>query len=202
MRRWFAVLLLPTLAVCGGRTAASTGAPEAVVRAAPDRTLEEVTARVEAAAPDASSAGRLRLSDAGARLRPSGRGQGHDYAELNQPLAVVDLVRGASDVVSYGGTAVRGVSTFRYETLIDVDRAVRSTPEPRREALRAFADRLSARAFYADVWVDGQGRIRRVQLPVEKTAQRPGQRDRRRPRLVTVDLFAFGERVGSSNGLY
>ena len=191
MRRWFALLLLPALAACGGTTAGSAGEPEVVVGAAPDRTIEQATARVEAAAPDASSAGRLRLSDAGARLQPSGPGPDHHYPELSQPLAVVDLVRGAMHMVSYGGTAVRGVSTFRYETLIDVDRAIRSTPEARREALRAFADRLSARSFYADVWVDGQGRIRRVQLPVEKTAQRPGSRDRRKPKLVTVDLFDY-----------
>lgn len=191
MRRWFAALLVPALAVCGGTTAGSRGEPEAVVGAAPDRTIDHGTAQVEAAAPDASSAGRLRLSDPGAHLQPAGPGPGHAYPELDQPLAVVDLVRGAVEVVSYGGTAVRGVSTFRYETLIDVDRAIRSTPPERREALHAFADRLPARTFYADVWVDGEGRIRRVQLPVDKTAERPGSRERAKPRLVTVDLFDY-----------
>ena len=192
MRRWFAVLVLAALAACGGATAGSRGEPEAVVGSAPDRTIGQGTARVEAAAPDASSAGRLRLSEAGAHLQPSGAGPDHAYPELDQPLAVVDLVRGATEVVPYGGTAVRGVSTFRYETLIDVDRAIRSTPPERREALRTFADRLPSRTFYADVWVDGEGRIRRVQLPVDKTAERPGSRDRRKPRLVTVDLFDYG----------
>ena len=110
---------------------------------------------------------------------------------MRRPLSVVDLVRGAVEVVSYGGTAVREASTFRYEIVIDVEAAVRATPEGRKAAVRHLADRLGAAAFYADVWVDGEGRIRRVQLPVDKTVQRPGNRDRSRPRLITVDLFAF-----------
>jgi len=104
---------------------------------------------------------------------------------------LVDLVRGALEVVSYGGTAVREASTFRYETVIDVEAAVRATPGARRAAVRALADRLRSSAFYADVWVDGEGRIRRVQVPVEKTTKRPGNRDRSKPRLITVDLFDF-----------
>jgi len=142
-----------------------------VVRSAPDRTLAGFAARVEAAAPDASSAGRVRLPVAEAPLEPTGPGAGKDYPELREPLALVDLVRGALEVVS--GQA---------------------TPESRRAAVRSFADRLGAPAFYADVWVDGQGRLRRVQVPVEKTVQRPGTRDRTLPRLVTVDLFDFEPR--------
>lgn len=191
MRRWFPALLVPALAACGGASAGPTGAPAVVVGAAADRTTEAATAHVEAAAPDASSSGRLRLSDADARLQPTGPGAAKAYPELTQPLGVVDLVRGAREVVSYGGTAVRGASTFRYETVIDVDGAIRSTPEARKNALRTFSGQLSARVFYADVWVDGQGRLRRVQLPVEKTPRRPGWRDRSRPELVTVDFFDY-----------
>ncbi len=191
MRRSFAALLVAALGACGGASAGPSGDPEAVVGAAADRTIQGATAQVEAAAPDASSSGRLRLSDPEARLHPTGPGAAKGYPELSHPLAVVDLVRGALEVVSYGGTAVRGTSTFRYETLIDVDLAIRSTSEARREALRGFADQLPARVFYADVWVDGEGRIRRVQLPVDKTLERPGSRDRRRPRLVTVDFFDY-----------
>ena len=191
MPRWPTALLLVLLAGCGAGTEGPRGRPEAVVGAAPDRTFEQATVRVEAAAPDASSAGTVRLGDAEARLRPVGPSPAGTYPELDQPLAVLDLVRGATDVVPYGGTAVRGASSFRYETMIHVDRALLRTPEPRRAALRALADRLGAPAFYADVWVDGRGRIRRVQVPVDKTTQRPGARDRRIPRLVTVDFFDY-----------
>ena len=189
MRRWLtALVLLP--AACAGGGGAPRGDPLAVVRAAPDRTFAHAAARVEAAAPDASSAGRVRLADPDARLQTSGPDPG-DYPELSQPLALVDLVRGAVEVRPYGGTAVRGASTFRYETVIDVARAVRETPETRRPRVGAFADLLKASSFYADVWVDGRGRLRRVQVPVEKTPRRPGSRERGTPRLITVDLFDF-----------
>ncbi len=195
MPRWSAVLmvfgLLALAGACGGESGVARDSPEAVVRSAPDRTLGATSARVEAAAPDASSAGTVRFSGPGPELQPSGPGAGKDYPELRQPLAVVDLVRGALEVVSYGGAAVREASTFRYETVIDVEAAVRATPEGRKSAVRALAARLGAPAFYADVWVDGEGRIRRVQVPVEKTTERPGNRDRSRPRLITVDFFAF-----------
>ena len=192
----FAVLLVFGLVLAGGCSGAGGGTgrgePEAVVRAAPDRTLAELAAQVEAAAPDASGAGRVALSDPAAQLQLTGPAMGGAYPELRQPSAVVDLVRGAVEVVSYGGAAVRDVSTFRYEAVIDLGLAVRATPEDRRAAVRSLADRLGATAFYADLWIDEAGRLRRVQVPVEKTPERPGGRDRSRPALVTVDFVAFG----------
>ncbi len=195
MPRWSRALpALGALALlwgCAGERAGSRPAAEVVVRDAPDRTLASGSAQVEAVAPDASSGGRLRFPGPAPELQPTGPGAGKDYPELRDPLSVVELVRGAVEVVSYGGTAVREASTFRYETVIDLEAAVRATPTARKAAVRAMADRLGEPAFYADVWVDGQGRLRRVQVPVEKTVQRPGSRDRRLPRLVTVDYFDF-----------
>jgi hypothetical protein len=186
------LLLVTVPGACGAdRTGGPRGAPEAIVRRAPDRTLAEGTARVEAAAPGAQSRGRLRLDEPG-QLRLAGRQAAKGYPELAHPLAVVDLVRGAVAVEPYGGIAVRGVSTFRYETVLNVERALRATPADRLPRVEAVARMLGAPAFYADVWVDSQGRLRRVQVPVVKTTQRPETRDRRTPDLITVDLFDFG----------
>ncbi|MDQ3569534.1 MAG: hypothetical protein M3396_02710 [Actinomycetota bacterium] len=196
MSRWINALAVPGLLLlmsgCGAEADQPRPDPQAVVSSSPDRTLREATAQVEAAAPDASSAGRVRFPGPRARLDLTGPGGAKAYPELGEPLAVVELVRGALEVVSYGGTALREVSTFRYETVIDVDMAVRATPEDRRAAMRAFADRLGAPAFYADVWLDGEGRIRRVQVPVDKTRSRPGSRQRSKPELITVDFYDFG----------
>ena len=188
MPRCLVVVVVAVLATGGCGEPTSRGAPGAVVRTAPDRTFAHTAAHVEAAAPDARSQGRVSFAGA-APLRPSGAGAAKDHAELVRPLALVDLVRGAAEVKAYGGTAVRGVSTFRYEAVLDVDLAVRRTPEPRRAEVQDVAAQLGARTFYADVWVDARGRIRRVQVPVEKTRERP--RGRERPPLITVDLFAF-----------
>lgn len=185
-------LLAVVPAACGeGRTGGPRGEPAAVVAAAPDRTLAAGSARFEAAAPGAQAAGAVRFAGAGGLggVRRSGAWSRHP--ELAHPAAVVDLVRGAVAVVAYGGAALRGESTFRYEAVINVERAVRTTPTARRAGMEALAGALGVPAFYADVWVDGAGRIRRVQLPLAKTTRRPHNRDRRQPELVTVDYFGF-----------
>lgn len=194
MTSWVSAALAVTIvtAACGGATERPRGEPLAVVRAAPDRTFAAGSARVEAAAPDANSAGVVRFTGPSPSLALTGRGASKGYPELAHPRAVVDLVRGALDVESYGGVAIRGTSTFRYEAVVNVERAVATTPPERRGDMEAFAAMLGASAFYVDVWIDDQGRLRRVQLPVEKTTLRPGSRDRRQPELLTVDFFAFG----------
>jgi len=193
-----ALLAVGVLAGCGEqRPARQRGAPVDVVRAAPDLTFAgDVSVMVDAAAPDANSAGRLPIGTAASgasapTLELTGRGAPKGYPELAHPLAMVDLLRGAVAVVSYGGVAVRGVSTFRYETVVNVERALRTTPPDRRAEVEAVAGMLGADAFYADVWVDLQGRVRRVQVPVTKTTVRPATRDRRIPKLITVDLFDY-----------
>jgi hypothetical protein len=176
---------------CGSdRTGGPRGEPAAVVAAAPDRTVAAGQARFEASAPGAVRSGEVRFQGEG----PSG-GQPPtgEHPELDDPGAMVDLVRGALAVESYGGALVRGASTFRYEAVINVEAAVVATPTARRAAMEAFAQRLDAPAFYADIWVDGDGRLRRVQLPLEKTTERPEARSKRIPEFVTVDFFDFAK---------
>ncbi|MEO7442941.1 MAG: hypothetical protein ABIW46_05340, partial [Acidimicrobiales bacterium] len=175
-----AVGLLAALSgACGdGRTGGPRGEPEVVVRSAPDRTFAAGGASLDASAADAQSTARVSFASPPITLEIKGPGRASgDYPELEDPLALVDLVRGAVEVVSYGGVSVRGVSTFRYEVVVNVDRAVVTAPPGRREAVTALAARLVTPAFYADVWVDGAGRVSRVQVPVDKSTRRPGNRD-------------------------
>lgn len=206
MARLVAVLTLVTgsvlVAACGAdRTGGPRGEPAAVVDAAPDRTVAAGPARFEASAPEAQRAGTIDFYASGAAATSTDGGtdtaagaSGGDasaHPELTDPRAVVDLIRGALAVESYGGAAVRGASTFRYEAVINVERAVLETPAARRPAMEAFARRLGAEAFYVDVWIDDAGRLRRIQLPVDKKTERPAARSRARPALVTVDFFDF-----------
>ena len=194
MRQWISGLVVVVVATggcAGGGAETPRGEPEAVVRSAPDRTFQHASAQVEAAAPDARSQGRISFQGPAFPLVAAGPGAAKGYPELTDPRTMVDLVRGAGSVVPYGGTAVRGVSTFRYETVIEVARALEHTPVERRDQLQALVARLGADAFFADVWVDGQGRLRRIQVPVRKTTRRPGPRQRGTPPLITVDLFDY-----------
>lgn len=176
------------LAACGGdRTGGPRGDPQAIVDASPDRTLEAGEARFEAGAPDARRTGEI---DFDAPVVASGE-DATPYPELNDPRSVVDVVRGAIGAESYGGAAVRGASTFRYEAVVNMERAVAETPPDRRAAMEEFARLVGSPAFYVDLWIDDEGRLRRVQIPLERTTERPEARSRVLPRFLTVDFFEF-----------
>lgn len=191
MARLFALFTLVAIslsvAACGAdRTGGPKGAPAEVVGAAADRTLAAGEASFDVSAPDARRSGTIRFASP-----PEPPAAAGPYPELDDPASVVDLVRGALAVESYGGAAVRGASTFRYELVINVERAVVESPAARRPAMEEFARRLGAAAFYADVWIDADGRLRRVQVPVDKSTERPAARSRALPALVTVDFFGY-----------
>lgn len=185
-----ALALLAVLggAACGAeRTGGPRGEPQEIVDAAPDRTLAAGSARFEAGARDARRTGEI---DFDAPTVASGD-DATPYPELNDPRSVVDLVRGAIAAESYGGAAVRGVSTFRYEAVVNVERAVAETPPDRRAAMADFARLVGSPAFYVDVWIDDDGRLRRVQVPRERTTHRPDARSKVIPQYLTVDFFDF-----------
>lgn len=188
----FVTFVTFVIGACGSdRTGGPRGAPESVVRQSPDLTLAAGSASVEASAPDARTLGRLVFADPRSELVLDGPGKAKNYPELADPLALVDLVRGAVGIEAYGGVSVRGVSTFRYELFVNVDRALADVDPSRRTELADFARRLQGDGFYADVWVDGAGRLRRIQVPVDKATKRPSNRDRSFPDLISVDLFDY-----------
>jgi len=188
----FVTFVTFALGACGSdRTGGPRGAPEDVVRRSPDLTLAAGSASVDASAPDARSLGRLVFADPRIDLTLDGPGRARNYPELAEPLALVDLVRGAVAIEAYGGVSVRGVSTFRYELIVNVERALAEVDPSRQAELADFARRLKGDGFYADVWVDGAGRLRRIQVPVDKALKRPSNRDRSFPDLISVDLFDY-----------
>jgi len=194
-RRWVALAALVATAAMGacgeGRSGGPRGEPEVVVRSSPDRTFAATAVSLDASAADAQSTARVVLVDPPTALEVRGPGPAADYPELADPLALVDMVRGAVAVEPYGGQAIRGVSSFRYELVVNVDRALAASPSHRRDEVAALAGRMGRPSFYADVWVDGDGRLRRIQVPVDKATKRPGNRDRNTPAVVTVDLFDY-----------
>ena len=106
------------------------------------------------------------------------------------PLVMLDALRGVTSVESYGGNLVRGSAAFRYTTEVDLARALPATPEERRAPLQSALD-SGATLLEVDVWIDPQGRVRRIQAgndPRERTTTT----DRRGlPFVTTIDLFDF-----------
>ncbi len=193
------------------------GAPQAVVRAAADRTMAAGSARVQITiAADMAGTGTvdwhrgsgsfafartgararenqhldvvtqsatewLRVTTGSAPASPSDRwvaGAPRDIAARTQaqadPLGTVLLrpglgtdvafLRGATKVTAYGGEEVEGVGAYRFTFEVDLAQAIANSPPGDRPALQAAADAIGPVLWPADVWLDAQGRVRRLQM--------------------------------------
>ncbi|MGH9149799.1 MAG: hypothetical protein ACRD0F_05605 [Acidimicrobiales bacterium] len=107
------------------------------------------------------------------------------------PLVVLDLLAGAVGVEAYGGAAVRGASTLRYEGVVNPEAAIAAAPAERRDILAAALRALGATAIPLDVWVDQAGRVRRTQLGDDLRALTTTTDRRGIPVVTTLDLFDF-----------
>ncbi|HZQ58572.1 MAG TPA: hypothetical protein VFA84_11065 [Acidimicrobiales bacterium] len=85
---------------------------------------------------------------------------------LMRPGAAMDVafLRGTVDALPYGGQEVEGVSTFRYSVHIDLALAASSSPPAQRPSLEASAAAIGPVLWPADVWIDQQGRVVRIEL--------------------------------------
>lgn len=183
-----AALLVTGLTGCGkDRTGGPRGTPAAVVAAAADITLRAVRADVEAATFDTTSTGWIDFAHRASHVSIAGRQVGSAPVLLHDPLLAVEVVRGATQVIEYGGVEVRGASTIRYQFEVD----------PKRAALGPLVAGLRRATFYADAWIDGQGRVRQVLVPADINETRPVRRSSRVPQVITVQFFDYAQEASS-----
>jgi len=216
------------LSGCGGQPpAALRGTPQAVVRAAADRTMALGGAHVEVSVASdlagagtvdlAHGSGQLTLARAGAGAHlgdhfdvrvsgatewlnvtgPGGGAPGTSPARpwlAGSPLAVTQdsytrvkplesllvrpglatdlaFLRGAERVAPYGGEEVRGVNTYHYTFVVDLPTAIAASPAAERPELEAAAAAIGPIQWPADVWLDAQGRVRRLQVAEDPKAR-------------------------------
>ncbi|MEY2425071.1 MAG: hypothetical protein QOI61_643 [Actinomycetota bacterium] len=163
------------------------------MRRAPDVTAAEHTAHVVAAAPGVTATGLVAFETGVDDLKPEGLKRATPPFGVTDPGAVLDLLRGVVSVRSYGGVEVQGEGVKRYEVDIDLAKAISATTPARRDDLHKLDGQLGAdNKLWADVFVDGKGRVRRVLLPVQTDMIRPYGDDKRIAQLVSVD-YSFGE---------
>lgn len=114
------------------------------------------------------------------------------------PRALLDFLYGVAGGVEEVGTEdVRDVATTHLRAEVTPDDIAGAVPEADRARVEAMLDALVAAdvpAFPLDVWVDAQGRVRRVQAAYEVPASATGAAEDLTTSL-TVDYFAFGEDV-------
>lgn len=140
-----------------------SGPPLDVVRRSADLTLSAGPAQVFVDGPDGRhSEGTLRGT-----MRRTGPSTGVDRPEYTDPAAVLTLVRYAEHVDPFGGLLVRGAGTIRYDVNL----------HPPGQA-----------PFFADVYVDSRGRIRRLTVPDDRGDHRVTDKEVRLARLITIDV--------------
>lgn len=106
------------------------------------------------------------------------------------PRALVALVRGTSTIDPYGGVQVRKESTIRYDLKIDPALATQRAPAeaPELQAVASAVDHTVRLAVY----VDGSGRIRRLEAPEDLKLTSPVTRYDGSAVVATVDFLEFG----------
>jgi hypothetical protein len=108
---------------------------------------------------------------------------GNDPADQLRLLAGVD----PDSVDEVGREDVRGEGTTHYRATLDPEAAVAAAPEADRARLEALAAQLGSGPVAVDVWIDGDGRVRRMATDVPLPPAAGGGTAQ-----VGMDLFDFG----------
>ena len=101
---------------------------------------------------------------------------------LSDPLGVLRSLGAGQSVQPLGSAVVRGVGTTRYRVVVDVARAVTSAAPDGQAALRQLLG-LGVRSYPVDLWIDAQGRPRRLQFRLSVAGDHV---------TATIDLYDYG----------
>lgn len=115
----------------------------------------------------------------------------------SDPSAALQYLRGAAGSVrTVGDEPIRGVRTTWYETTIDVGRAAGGAPAGVARTIRQIEEVFGVSRIPTDVWIDGDGRARRLRQEIDYSAAGgsgrfpPGALPQRVD--LTVELYDFG----------
>jgi hypothetical protein len=108
----------------------------------------------------------------------------------SDPTSTLDALRGAgSDVRVVGHDEVRGVETTHYHATIDLERALDKLPAAQRDRAARAMQELGTGSVPADVWIDAQGRLRKLTMTLDATTEGT------HVGAVTMELYDFGTPV-------
>jgi hypothetical protein len=120
------------------------------------------------------------------------------------PTSGLQTLKGATKVTTVGEEKVRGEDTTHYRVTVDVRRAADNAPESAREAMRKLAAMYTVPTQDLEVWLDGDGRVRRFDQTVDnstlvlpdclKTAS-PGGAPLQGNTHVFYEMFDYGTEV-------
>jgi hypothetical protein len=111
-------------------------------------------------------------------------------AQLQQsdPTQVLTYLKGAlDDVKEVGEETQRGEDTTHYRGTIDLRKATASLPPEAQSGVEDAIASLGTSTLPADVWIDDDGRIRRLSFSADPDAEGPNP-----PGKVDIELYDFG----------
>jgi hypothetical protein len=121
---------------------------------------------------------------------------GLDIGSLGQlqsvdPSVALRFLEGAaSDMREVGEERVRGAQTTHYRGTIDLRRAASEVDAGTRPAVEQAIESLGTSTIPADLWIDGEGRLRKLAFDIVRTDAGPQTAGR-----VELELYDFGTAV-------
>jgi len=119
------------------------------------------------------------------------RGQSNDPTQGLQFLSGV-----TGPVTTVGHEAVRGVEATHYRVTSSLDAAAANLPAAEQASIRQIVALIGVHTTIVDVWIDGQGRVRRYHYAFDYRAAKPpaGVPAGALPKSmdITVELYNFG----------
>lgn len=136
-------------------------------------------------------------------LQQVGQQQGIDIAALQQqnPDAASQLafLNGAgADFHSVGKENVRGAETTHFQGTVDLAKAAQAAATPElKDAMTKTQQKLGSSSLPMDVWIDGQGRMRKLtySMDIGKLAAANGGPAQTGTLTETIELFDYGVKV-------
>jgi hypothetical protein len=134
-----------------------------------------------------------------------GENAGLDLSQLQQlgqsdPSQLLDYLKATSEgVEEVGVEQVDGVETTHYRGTIQLDKVADQVPPEQQEQVRAAIEKLVEQAgtteIPVDVWVDGDGLVRKLELTYTASVQVPGSDPEEAESVVTMEFSDFGTAV-------
>ena len=121
-------------------------------------------------------------------------------SQSGDPSASLHYLRGAQGSVrTVGKESIRGVPTTWYDTTVDIEKAAAGAPAARRATIRQLKEVFGISRIPTDVWIDGDGRVRRMTQTVDYSAAADSGRfpagSLPETMEVTVEFHDFGSPV-------
>ena len=120
------------------------------------------------------------------------------FTQLAQgdPTQVIELLGGVTkEVEEVGRERVRGATTTHYRTRLDLSRVAQKTQAEAMPSMQTLLARSESSEMLADMWVDEDGRLRRMRYRLELRDESVTSQVSASSMAVTMELFDFGVAV-------